>query len=163
MPFAWLLVGHHRGFAPGKPGIGHSGVMISLELARRLEQAGVRWHPAAGDRFIVVRSAEMADEVFTVADMVVEAREYPNATLLSFNGTTEWALDSVQLDEALWLPLEHQLRELLGPSFRSLTRSGGSYLVEIELPGSGEQRFAATEPENAYAQALLALVESARS
>ncbi len=105
----------------------------------------------------------MADDVFTVADMVVEAREYPNATLLSFNGTTEWALDSVQLDEALWLPLEHQLRELLGSSFRGLTRSEGSYLVEIELPGRGRQHVAASEPENAYAQALLALIEAAHS
>ncbi|MGC4153105.1 MAG: pilus assembly protein CpaE [Propionicimonas sp.] len=135
--------------------------MISLELAQRLDLAGVRWRPIGGDRF-TVRSDEMMGEVFTIAEMVVEAREHPNATLLSFNGTTEWALDSVQLDEALWLPLEHQLRELLGASFRSLTRSEHGYLVEIELPGRGEQHFAAAEPENAYAQAVLALIEAAR-
>lgn len=136
--------------------------MISLELAQQLDLAGVRWRPIGGDRF-TVRSDEMMGEVFTIAEMVIEAREHPNATLLSFNGTTEWALDSVQLGEALWLPLEHQLRELLGPSFRSLTRSDGSYLVEIELPGRGRQHVAASEPENAYAQALLALIEAAHS
>lgn len=140
--------------------VGDSGTMISLHFAQRLDLAGVRWRPTAGDRFIV-RSVEMLGDVFTVADMVVEAREYPNATLLSFNGTTEWALDSVQLDEALWLPLEHQLRELLGPTFRSLTRSDGVYSIVIELPGRGERRFTATEPEDAYAEAVLSLIDAA--
>lgn len=142
--------------------VGDSGTMISLERAQQLDLAGVRWRPVAGDRFIV-RSAEMAGEIFTVADMVVEAREYPSATLLSFNGTTEWALDSVQLDETLWLPLEHQLRELLGPSFRSLTRSEGAYLIAVELPGRGEHRFVADRPEDAYAQAVLALIDAAHA
>lgn len=88
-------------------------MVISVDSAQRLERAGVRWQPRTGDRF-TVRSAEVMGEVFTVADMVVEAREYPTGTLLAFNGTTEWALDSVQFDQALWLPREDQLRELLG-------------------------------------------------
>ena len=132
--------------------------MISQPLARQLHDAGVRWRPQAGDRF-AVRSSELDGEVFTVADMVVEAREYPSGTLLAFNGTTEWALDSVQLDQTLWLPLEHQLRELLGAAFRGLAPGPAGYEVRVQIPGrTAGATFTATDPADAYAQALLALV-----
>lgn len=140
----------------------HNTVMISLTLAHRLDAAGVRWRPRAGDRF-TLRTAEVAGEVFTVADMVVEAREYPTGTLLAFNGTTEWALDSVQLEQALWLPREDQLRDLLGSSFLSLSRAAtGQYQVLVGIPGQPEQSFAAHGAADAYATALLALVGAAR-
>jgi len=136
--------------------------VISLTSALELSHAGVRWSPRAGDRF-TVRSAEMGDELFTVADMVVEAREYPTGTLLAFNGTTEWALDSVQLEQALWFPAEHQLRELLGPAFRSLALSAtGSYQVRAEIPGQPERVFTADDAADAYAAAVLALVRAAQ-
>lgn len=135
--------------------------MISLGLAQALDVAGVRWRPDAGDRF-TLRNSEMDGEVFTVADMVVEAREYPTGTLLAFNGTTEWALDSVQLEQALWLPREDQLRELLGSAFRSLTRSqAGGYEVLVAVPGQPEQLFTDADAADAYASALLALVAAA--
>jgi hypothetical protein len=136
--------------------------VISLTAAQDLSRAGVRWSPRAGDRF-TVRTDEMSGEVFTVADMVVEAREYPTGTLLAFNGTTEWALDSVQLEQALWLPREDQLRELLGPSFRSLARSStASYQVLAEIPGQPERLFTADDAADAYAEAVLALVKAAQ-
>jgi hypothetical protein len=132
--------------------------VISLANAELLERAGVRWRPRSGDRF-TLRSAEVIGEVFTVADMVVEAREYPSGTLLAFNGTTEWALDSVQLDQALWLPREDQLRELLGPAFRSLARATlGEFQVLAEVPGQPERLFTSFEAADAYAEALIALV-----
>jgi hypothetical protein len=132
--------------------------VISLAAAQRLDRAGVRWHPLPGDRFTVRTDLLMAD-VFTVADMVVEAREHSTGTVLAFNGTTEWALDSVQLDEALWLPREDQLRELLGGAFRSLARSTtGYHEVLVQIPGQPERVFGHTDPAEAYAQALLALV-----
>ena len=135
--------------------------MISLTNAQALSRTGVRWSPQAGDRF-TVRTEEMTGEVFTVADMVVEAREYRTGTLLAFNGTTEWALDSVQLEQALWLPREDQLRELLGSSFRSLARSStASYQVLAEIPGQPERLFTADDAADAYAGAVLALVKAA--
>lgn len=136
--------------------------MISLESAHRLHGAGLRWQPATGDRF-TVRTEEVMGEVFTVADMVVEAKQYPTGTLLAFNGTTEWALDSVQLEEALWLPREDQLRELLGAAFRSLARSTtGRYQVLVEIPGQPERVFSGDDAADAYAEAVLALVSAAR-
>lgn len=131
--------------------------MISVATAERLDRAGVAWHPGEGDRF-VVRAADLADEVFTLANMVVEAREYPSGTLLAFNGTTEWALDSVEVDDTLWLPREDQLRDLLRAAFRSLVLGPDGYRVTIELDGD-EREFASVSAPDAYGLALLALLE----
>ena len=132
--------------------------MISLDLARRLRDAGVVWSPRNGDRFMVPDS-DLDDVLFLVSDMVVEPHEYPSGTVLGFNGTTEWALDSVQQDDALWLPREDQLRDLLGGSFRSLARSTtGHFEVLVEVPGRPEQVFGSDNPADAYAEALLALL-----
>ena len=86
--------------------------MISIELAHRLRDAGVAWHARTGDRFAILQP-EMTGEVFTISDMMIEAHEFSTGTVLGFNGTTEWALDSVAQDDALWLPHEDQLREML--------------------------------------------------
>lgn len=154
--------------------------MISVDLARRLSAAGLRWHPAAGDRFVIEQGDFDTAEVFTVSDMTVEAHEYPTGTVLGFNGTTEWALDSVGVDETLWLPREDQLRDLLGRSFVSLTRVAGTdgdadgplggttesvvFEVRTRAPGAdveaSAQTHAASLPDDAYALALLAYIES---
>jgi hypothetical protein len=133
--------------------------MISIALAEQLHTAGLRWHPAPGDRFSV---RVLAGQVFTISDMVVEPHDYPTGTVLGFNGTTEWALDSVAQEDALWLPREDQLRDLLGRTFRSLARStDGTYQVLVELSGQPERVFTAGSAADAYAEALLALVVAA--
>jgi hypothetical protein len=137
--------------------------VISMSVAERLRAAGLAWHPGAGDRF-AIRSEQLMGDVFTISDMVVEAHDYPTGTVLGFNGTTEWALDSVQLQDALWLPREDQLRELLGSSFRSLARSTtGDFQVLAAIPGRPEQVFGSSNPADAYAEALLTLMASATS
>ncbi|WKK70849.1 pilus assembly protein CpaE [Rathayibacter oskolensis] len=133
--------------------------MISSELARALRTAGVRWTPVTGDRFRIEREGFDGD-VFTVSDMTIEAHEYPSGTVLGFNGTTEWALDSVSVEDSLWLPREDQLRELLRGTFRSLRRTARArFEVEVEL-GGRPRVFEDDAAENAYAEALLALVSS---
>jgi hypothetical protein len=129
---------------------------ISTELARALRDSGLRWKPSAGDWFVIDR-IEADDETFILSDMTVEAHEYSTGTVLGFNGTTEWALDSVAIDDALWLPREDQLRELLGAAFRSLT---GRFKVTAVIDGI-ERAFESDAAANAYARALLALVDAA--
>ena len=89
----------------------------------------------------------------------VEGRPQQLAQLiLAFNGTTEWALDSVALEDALWLPHEHQLRELLRGAFRALRRLDDTHVVEIALghaPDPEVIQFEHPEPADAYALALL--------
>jgi hypothetical protein len=135
--------------------------VIDDDLARQLRQAGLRWQPVSGDTFAIDRP-DMGGERFTVSEMTIEPHHFDTGTILGFNGTTEWALDSVAQEDALWLPREDQLRELLGRTFRSLARStDGTYQVLVELAGRPEQVFSAETADDAYAQALLALVSAA--
>ncbi|OMH25475.1 pilus assembly protein CpaE [Tersicoccus phoenicis] len=138
--------------------------MISTELARALRTAGLRWTPAAGDRFVLdpeqtrLVPDEDRQDVYTVSDMTIEAHEYPTGTILGFNGTTEWALDSVALHEALWLPAEGQLRELLRDGFRSLAADDdGRFTVRARLQEQ-DRVFTADTAAEAYGEALLALL-----
>jgi hypothetical protein len=130
--------------------------MISTELAIALREAGLVWRPVSGDRF-QLDEPEFEADVFTVSEMTIEPRTYPTGTILAFNGTTEWALDSVALDDALWLPREDQLREMLRGAFRSLRRLTDTHVVETEFAGE-VQSFEHPEPADAYALAVLAVL-----
>lgn len=130
--------------------------MISTESARALREAGLVWHPRSGDRF-QLDEPEFEADVFTVSEMTVEPRTYSTGSILAFNGTTEWALDSVALEDALWLPLEHQLREMLRGAFRALRRLPDTHEVEIEVAGE-RLVFEHPEPADAYALAVRELL-----
>ncbi|HXD60694.1 MAG TPA: hypothetical protein VN619_02075 [Lacisediminihabitans sp.] len=134
--------------------------MISTALARRLRELGLEWHPVSGDAFCIDRD-EFESEVFTVSDMTVEAHVFDTGTILGFNGTTEWALDSVALEDALWLPREAQLRSLLGGTFQSLERHGEGYRLHAVIGGESRD-FDTAEATDAYAEALCALLQEAR-
>jgi hypothetical protein len=133
--------------------------VIDVYLAQQLRRAGLAWKPAAGDRF-AVPDRGLDDQVFVLSDMTIEVHDLPEGQVLGFNGTTEWALDDVELDEALWLPREDQLRELLGGTFRALRRTDGKWVTEITLLGE-ERSFEAATVESAYAAALLHLLAAA--
>lgn len=127
--------------------------MISLETALTLQQAGLTWEPASGDRF-VVPDRGMDEDVFTVSEMVVEVREGPAGGFVAFNGTTEWALDAVLQREVVWLPREDQLRQRLGDAFVRLERTGDRFRCVTTVTGlDGAPE--AEEPAEAYAAALL--------
>ncbi len=131
--------------------------MISTELARRLRDAGLHWKPSSGDRFQIDR-AELDSEIFTISELTVEAHTYPTGTILGFNGTTEWALDSVELSDTLWLPREDQLRDLLRTAFRGLERTSDGYRVVYTIDGVDRHADSISAPE-AYGLALLEVLE----
>ena len=131
--------------------------MISIELARALRDSGLQWRPVAGDAFTIDR-VEVDADVFILSDMTVEAHEFSTGTVLGFNGTTEWALDSVDIEDALWLPHEHQLRGLLRAAFVSLTAVANGFRVDASISGSPRE-FAAATADDAYARALLTLID----
>ncbi len=132
----------------------HTCAVITLELAEQLRASGVSWHPAAGDRFVVPHR-DMDDEVFVVSEMTVDVHEFPTGPVIGFNGTTEWALDSLQQREVLWLPREDQLRELLGEQFVRLEAVSGGFLVVTDHGGE-QHRELDIDAERAYARSLLA-------
>ena len=159
---------------------------LPVSLAADLRDAGLRWKPAPGDRFVVT-TGTLDGEVFTVSDMVVEVvGQGGGDPVLGFNGTTEWALDSVAMDAALWLPREGQLRRLLGRAFRRLDTSADGFRVTIagrpappSVPSSPhadpvddaagdseepfEEVFQGTNAAEAYGRALAAFIGRALS
>jgi hypothetical protein len=128
--------------------------VLSLELAIALRDAGVVWRPAPGDAF-VVPDRDLDDQVFVLSDMVIQTLEVPDGPpVLAFNGTTEWALDSLEAHEAVWMPREDQLRTLLGDAFVSLERVPGP--PEGYAVTAGSSRHVDVTVEAAYARAVLA-------
>jgi hypothetical protein len=92
--------------------------------------------------------------VFTVSDMVVEVRDLPTGRVLAFNGTTEWALDSIETGAAVWLPgLEHLL-DRLGPHLDRLTARSSGHVVRLH-DGSEHVDLTAVD---AAARALLSIL-----
>jgi hypothetical protein len=132
--------------------------VITVELATRLKEAGLRWRPVSGDRF-AIPDRDLDDQVFVVSEMTIDAVELPTGSLVRFNGTTEWALDSIAQAEVIWLPHEAQLRELLGRAFRGLEVLGDGFAVVAQVDGAAE-RFIDVDAERAYARAVLALLSS---
>src|SRR5699024_12296983 len=134
--------------------------MISDDFARQLRRAGVRWDPAPGDQFRI--EAELVqDDVYILSHMVIEARTYATGTVLHFNGTTEWALDSLAKEDALWLPREDQLRELLGGTFCSMEREDDVFRVRTHGSDATRESSIAHPVEVASATADLALFQPA--
>ena len=137
--------------------------MISVELALLLRERGLAWTPASGDRFVLPGKG-MDEDVFVLADMTVDVqRDFAGGPVIGFNGTVEWALDSVQQEEALWLPAEDQLRDLVGPAFVRLERDEvGRYRVLVRMDGE-VVAFRDIQAADAYARALLGVLDGAGS
>ncbi len=127
--------------------------MLSVEIARALRAAGLQWEPARGDHFIVADKG-MDDQVFVLSDMTIEVHQFVSGPVIGFNGTTEWALDSLDAKEALWVPTEAQLRDLIGEGFRHLERRDASFSVTYLRDGSPVVADGPTAAD-AYGQALL--------
>ena len=127
--------------------------MISRALALQLAPL-VEWAPANGDRFFIPRQ-EIGDSIFMVSDMVVELVTQKGESRFHFNGTVEWALDSVESSGVVWLPREDQLRDLLGEHFLSLDSVAGRYVVTVSGPGRAFHTDPEADVSDAYARALL--------
>lgn len=127
--------------------------MISRDLAARLAPH-LHWTPQNADQFYIPRP-EIEDSVFSVSDMVVELVVRDGESRFHFNGTVEWALDSVEFSEVVWLPREEQLRELLGEYFLSLDRSGEGFVVTVSGPTRASHTPTEAQAADAYARALL--------
>jgi hypothetical protein len=127
--------------------------VISRDLATALAPL-LSWTPTNGDLFFIPRP-EIADSVFTVSDMVVEMVTHFGETRFHFNGTVEWALDSVESDAVVWLPREDQLRHLLGSWFLSLDASADGFVVTVSGPGRAHHTDPESDAADAYGQALL--------
>lgn len=131
--------------------------MITVDLARALLGGGVLWEPRPGDRFTIDQPG-VVGELFWISELTIDVHTFHGQPLLGFNGTTEWALDSVTLDSALWLPREDQLRQLLGARFETLRRRDDLWTVTLRRSDVDAREFTDADVECAYALALLSMV-----
>jgi hypothetical protein len=149
--------------------------VITRELAEALAARGLEWAPASGDRFLVP-DRDLDDEVFVISGMSIEVAELEFGSEMRFNGTVEWALDSIARDEVIWLPREEQLREALGGRFLRLESVTGGFAVVLGPEsavlsdgagaaagaaagdGPAEERHVDIDAERAYARALLSVL-----
>lgn len=135
-----------------------TGPVIDAPLAAALRDAGLPWTPRPGDWFVVDMPG-METEAFLLSDMTVELQDHASGRIIRFNGTTEWALDSVQQDEALWLPSESALRSALGRSLLRLEQGDGGWTAVVRR-GGDERSFPGDDAERAYGAALLSGLRS---
>jgi hypothetical protein len=139
----------------GKEGIN----MLSIAMARQLQQAGLNWIPAQHD-FFTLPDSELADKVFIITDMMAYVELLQGRPVATFHGTVEWALDYVTIAELLWLPREEQLRQLLldklvaesDPAVH-LESTPGRTVCRITFQGQ-TRAFEAANAADAYAAAL---------
>lgn len=127
--------------------------MISVSLARELRDAGLRWEPASGDQF-VIPDRQLDDQVFSISEMTIDVRSSPVGKLIAFNGTVEWALDSIMQREVIWLPGEGQLRRLLGDRFIALERTSSGLRCVVDFDGH-RMEYTDEDAATAYGRALL--------
>ena len=132
--------------------------MVSVPLARRLQQAGLAWNPAIHDRF-AIPDRDLDGQIFALNDLSTEIHEFGTMRAITFNGAVEWSLDWILSEDVVWLPTESQLRAELGDAFRALERSEPGYRCTFVVDGESEQAEASTAPD-AYAEALIRLLQA---
>lgn len=136
--------------------------MISLDMAKQLKEAGVKWAPAQGDKFALF-DRDLDDRIFVINDMTTVIELLHGMPAVTFHGTPEWALDYVLLAEAVWLPDEGQLRQRLhdiltlhGEPVYDLLYADGEFMCRFEWQGEALV-FRGCDACDAYGEALLYL------
>lgn len=132
--------------------------IVPVALSRRLKELGLEWEPRLGDRFMVP-DRDLDEHVFALSDMVIEMRNsLGGIPELAFNGTVEWALDSIIQTEVVWLPTETDMRKALGDCFIALYAEDGAFVCVARIDDAPTSFVAPTAAE-AYATALVSLLE----
>lgn len=138
--------------------------MISLELARELQDAGLIWDAGVND-FFAIPDRGLDDRVFVVSDMMANLDIFRGWPVVTFHGAAEWALDYILTAEVVWMPTEEQLRLalediLLGELrvFLQLTRRPTDYRCSVQYKGE-TLHFDAPTGSEAYGRALLHVLQ----
>ena len=106
----------------------------------------------------------MDARVFVISDMLVTVDFIQGRQVVSFQGASEWALDSLVTSDAVWIPREDQLRDVLESALIeggwpeiTLISSLSGYRCKIRLSGK-EMVFEHADASEAYAAALLSVL-----
>jgi hypothetical protein len=141
--------------------------MISLETATQLKQAGLRWIPENYD-FFAIPDRGLDEHIFVISNVMTTVEVRQKLSVISFQGTVEWALDYVTISEAVWLPGEEQLRKIIlsylpdmdQPMLR-LEKTAAGYSCSIRFQDQWLS-FESKKASEAYAASLLYLLENSK-
>ena len=139
--------------------------MIKLTIARQLKAAGLVWQPALHD-FFAIPDRDLDDQVFVLSDIQVTIEKMQGIQMVSFQGASEWALDSLVKEEAVWLPREDQLRQaleaaLLGAGRPEFRLRGGLDGYHLDYVYKGQSYTIHSEDvSQALAEGLLCVLSS---
>ena len=138
--------------------------MVTVPMALRLKEYGLEWKPKLHD-FFAIPNTTLEGRLFVVSDMMIDIQRLYGRQMITFNGAVEWSLDYITIAEALWMPSETQLREMVqreleksGPATISLDAAGHDYACSITYRDNS-LAFEANSASNAYARALLYLLK----
>ena len=138
--------------------------MITLNTARKLKAKGLVWEPRVNDLF-AIPDRDMDDLIFVISDVQVTIDMLFGRQVVSFQGASEWALDLLVKDEAVWLPKEEQLREALFELLLADGQPGMNLACGIEgcrltIKFQNEKyEFRARDASEAYARGIIFLIE----
>ena len=129
--------------------------MLTLSLAKQLKSAGLEWKPQLHDTF-VIPDRGMDERLFVITEVMAYIEQLWGSPMVTFHGTAEWALDYVLQTEAVWIPSESQLRELVVRRVSSFTLSQqpGGYECRFTLKGQS-YTYTAEDACDAYGASLL--------
>lgn len=136
--------------------------MLSLASAQLLKAAGLEWSPAMHD-FFALPDRGLDDRSFVITDLPANIAQLHGQPVFTFEGAAEWAMDYIVTSEAVWLPTEGQLRLALEARLPdtpiTLSISSAGYECGLEVRPGVSVKFRATAAEDAYAAALLYLLQ----
>lgn len=134
--------------------------MISIELAVKLKEAGLVWAMDTHD-FFAIPDHNMHGRIFVLSDMMAHITYIQGWPVVTFHGTSEWALDYILTDDVVWMPTETQLRTALMQRLAQaddprmyLACNGPDVTCEITFGGEAHQ-FKGSEVNDVLAEALL--------
>ena len=132
--------------------------MLSLTLAEQLKKAGLEWQPQLHDTFAIPERG-MNEQRFVITEVLAYIELFRGSPVVTFHGTAEWALDFILQTEAVWIPSETQLREMIAEIAGELVLAQTTDGYECRLDFRGERlAFTADNACDAYGAALLQLL-----
>lgn len=132
--------------------------MLTLALAIQLKKAGLEWQPALHDTFAIPERG-LDERRFVLTEVLTYIELFHGSPVVTFHGTAEWALDFVLQTEAVWIPNETQLRELLLAYGDNLVLRQMDDGFECRLESAGEAlSFSGSNVCDLYGSALLQLL-----
>lgn len=132
--------------------------MLSLALAEQLKKAGLEWQPQLHDTFAIPERG-MNEQRFVITEVLAYIELFRGSPVVTFHGTAEWALDFILQTEAVWIPSETQLREMIAEIAGDLVLAQTADGYECRLDFRSERlAFTADKACDAYGSALLQLL-----